>query len=45
MEIHSDLFSDSSQTLNWLLEEENPAIKYRTLTEICESSNREDVCH
>ena len=28
----------NKQTLNWLLEDNNPAIKYRTLTEICDKS-------
>lgn len=31
----------NEQTLNWLLEDKNPAIKYRTLTEICDKSPEE----
>ncbi len=32
-----------NKTLNWLLESDNIAIKYRTLTEICESPNQEEI--
>ena len=31
----------NEQTINWLLEDNNPAIKYRTLTEICGKSPEE----
>ena len=31
----------NEQVLNWLLEDKNPAIKYRTLTEICGKSHDE----
>ena len=31
----------NGQSLDWLLEDKNPAIKYRTLTEICGKSQEE----
>jgi hypothetical protein len=33
----------SNQILSWLLEDDNPAIKYRTLTEIYESSTSDEL--
>lgn len=40
---NNQLINKESQTQNWLLEDDNPAIKYRTLTEIYESTSTEDI--
>lgn len=37
------IYKLSNQTLKWLLEWENPSIKYRTLTEICEEPKSDEI--